>query len=164
MWLYRLWVMGMGHIAVCTCGLQWIKLLLASHAYSLYRLYSDFSLLNIFQANISIQESTSYFETIEKMKNSLVICSTSSTDISTLLTTFLILVWTSDLQRWQWQNSKCATSYGSSWKSPRATAYVTAGTMGKPLDRERENQKWIPVWHPGSLQRLLQLQLYILVY
>lgn len=152
--------MGMGHIAACTCGLQWIKLLSASQALSVISLlvcWTFFSQIFLYKNSLHI------LETIEKMKNSLVLCSTSSTDISTRLTTFLILVWTYDLQRWQWQNSKCATSYGSLWKSPRATAYVTAGTMGKPLDRERENQKWILVWHPGSLQRLLQLQQYILV-
>lgn len=63
------WQIFMGHIAACTCGLQWIKLLSASQALSvisLYPLYTDHSLLNIFQSNISIQESTSYFRDYRK--------------------------------------------------------------------------------------------------
>lgn len=39
---------------------------------------------------------------------------------------------------WLQETRKLATSYLSLKKSPRATAYVMAGTMGKPLDRERD--------------------------
>lgn len=35
-------------------------------------------------------------------------------------------------------DSEHATSYVSLKRSPRATAYMMVGTMGKPFDRERE--------------------------